>query len=464
MAEQRTSLERLQALDKDYSTFSSQLKALKNILDITSDLRNPRSYTSFPTDALPKRRAQGRASFALRWLLNKLQSLSEARLLPESWTTLRVIIAILSPHATNKLLLSSKFIDAVDKTLQDAFSSPETMDLAIKDEGIVAAPSGDVPASQLEKATSNRHERKRKRTEDINSADRAKRRRSPDGSAHHVTKAPSMTLLIDALGLCLEHVGDVTALDTFARSPLKTDTQTASKILGTWLSALRTNDLESESSQSNIDTLLDPILNIWESRASSLSQSDDSSLFCKHVLLPASRLLSLLYQASSHEHHQGQLKGNSAIVDIERLIARHVFLPARATFHESAALTSAISLETLLEPIKTLPSRTDTPVESVAHDFLHVLFSVAIRCSPRSSTRKMLSEQPWLEHVFAVLMGCVPTSRPTVHLQKLLSVAKRYEVKFNRETLRSLISDYGSKSASALSLPNLGHAYCMTTL
>lgn len=456
MTEERTSLEKLQAIDKDYSTFDSQLKALKNILGITSDLSNPWSYTSIPVDALPKRRAQGRASFALRWLLNKLQSISDARLLPESWTVLCVIVVTLSPHTSTKLLLSARFIDTVGKTLQDAFPSIGAAELQVVNAGNVDLPSRDGPGSQSEEGMGNRRERKRKRTGDTTSASRIKRRRSSDCSAQHVVDLPPAILLIDALSFCLKHVGDTSIQNTFTRSPLKTDAEAASKILGIWIIALGEHKIRpSPFAQEDASSLLDPVMRIWQCRASSASPSEEATLFSKDVLLPASRLLSSLYKASSYRHsQQRQIDHNAALVDIERLIARHIFLPARATFQESAASTSAVSLRTLLDPIKKLHSKIDAHEDSSRHDFLHVLFSIAIRCSPRSSTRKMLSEQPWLEHVFEVLMRTLPKSGPGRHLEKLLAIAKRYEVKFSREFLRSLVSDYGSKLASPLSFSN----------
>lgn len=72
MSDKRTSLQKLQALDKDFQDLPAQLKELCAILRAPELLRQ--DATTIKTKS---RTANGRLDWALRWLLSKLKASKE---------------------------------------------------------------------------------------------------------------------------------------------------------------------------------------------------------------------------------------------------------------------------------------------------------------------------------------------------------------------------------------------------
>ena len=69
----RTTLQRLQKLEEDFSTLESQLAGLCDILG------TPKLLTQDPAEHVSKTKtADGRLDWALRWTLNKLQGTETA--------------------------------------------------------------------------------------------------------------------------------------------------------------------------------------------------------------------------------------------------------------------------------------------------------------------------------------------------------------------------------------------------
>ncbi|QIW95799.1 hypothetical protein AMS68_001317 [Peltaster fructicola] len=119
----------------------------------------------------------------------------------------------------------------------------------------------------------------------------------------------------------------------------------------------------------NIDTALQ----VWELRRSTNDQD-----FSEHCLLPAARLYTQASRKRRHEH-------GSHAVQLERLIAKHVFLKSRAAFLKHSDTSITLQLRNLDQSV--FPN----------------LLNIAIRCGSINTQRQMLQEIAWNDVVFNTL-------------------------------------------------------------
>jgi hypothetical protein len=120
---------------------------------------------------------------------------------------------------------------------------------------------------------------------------------------------------------------------------------------------------------------------------------------------------------------------------MEKLFARHLLVPARASFStikDARKSKSAVEvqglLQTLLEPLRNEMTKPAPNVPEVVPlvRVLPLLLEEAIRLSPRATPRQKSTEVPWLEFVFAALSSCAgePVSLVLGDISKLESNSK----------------------------------------
>lgn len=484
MAGLRTSLEKLQALDNDYTTIDSKLDALQAVLDI-QDLPSPDpSRVELSVDSPSHSSRQGRSSFALRWLCNRLKTSSEARSHPKTWSLLTRITLDLPQSTVSKLLLPFKIADIVLETLIESF--PVTTEKIFnpiqpgdddEDDSSLRSPHNGVNG-YMDRSSEEMGHRKRKRREDKQSGLQTKKLRSTyseDISKASPMQQSSQSLLLYSLASFLYNAEkSLCQVSHSSALPLKTNPETASKILGMWMNALCLLEVHAYISQDD-DTfvsLLTPVLSIWQNRTRSQISQDEPMVLARNVLVPATLLLALIERESrkppQSNHTHGALSSARIVSLLEALLARHVFVPARVAFHDTvdANKSSSMNLGHLLDPSKHYPIHlTGTAQPGPMPEMIPTLFSIAIRCTPRSTTKRRLAEQPWLEKVFTSLVECLPLagdhegqSKQTVaitQLVNLLQIAKRHRVKLGQKTLKEMAISYSGTFPGLMQLSSV---------
>lgn len=163
-------------------------------------------------------------------------------------------------------------------------------------------------------------------------------------------------------------------------------------------------------------------------------------------------------------------RSNTSIV--ERLLAKHLFVPAKAAFHglnqpdrsgiAKASKNGQNTLAALLNPIQSTLQKalSSGDVESIVARSIVSLFELGIKLVSLSTPKKRLAESHWLELLFLSLAACLGFSvteadltasdkHPVSYLQTMLKIASQYKLFFKRKTLEVLLSRYSGLSASS---------------
>ena len=125
----------------------------------------------------------------------------------------------------------------------------------------------------------------------------------------------------------------------------------------------------------------------------------------------------MLLLSACHDRRRKHLAVDSTIAVLEQLLARHIVLPSRSSFltaTEHGVARPDVTGITLvlidaLDPSDDQYGRERTPKAGSQSDervlsTVPLLFEIAIRCVPRESPRKRITEGPWLEGLFLYLM------------------------------------------------------------
>lgn len=484
----RSSLEKLQALEKDYGTFDQQLDALASVVGLDSRKRDTLNGSTAATHGAPQY-PLGKASFALRWLLGKFQGDHVCRISPRAWQLLAQIIACLPPTTAAKFLKSSKFLRILESALEAAF--PDRLEHTTEQ----ASPksNGDQNHSRVRSPVREKHteevtglgKRKRKGTQDEEQGGKkAKRARATDSTSsgpssitkteitkpHGFSKHDDPAPLFLSMSFCLKKMVSPDSAQAAQQylPALKSSPASICRIMGSWLRALRVlfSVQRSAPAEERKSALFNPALRLWHLN----SHAVDTALFSSHVLLPAISLTALLAKPKPIHYKLDAEDVSVTTRDLERLIARHLLVPARRSFHDSRKsdpTTTDLDLTKLLEPISSQHrgslgsvAKSETSQTSDSQpDLTPCLFSIALRSAPRSSVQKRLSEQPWLQGVFLALTQCLnldsshrspsQSAQRLKELESMLKLAKKHDVTLTRPVLRDLTVDHGGLSTTS---------------
>lgn len=469
----RSSLEKLQSLDKDYDTFEEQLDALIAILRLHGQ----------EADRHHRQPRYGKASFALRWLLSKLQVDHASRTSAKAWRLLAQLVFLLPPTIAARFLKSSDPLRIFQEALEAAFppqlytgevGSAPTKEDDRQGQGNYSESGGD------DEAVISLRKRKRKAPKNEERGKGGKRSKitedTPNGSpAISETQSGERSSSLNhddraalflSMSSCLNKLVSPDSAQTAQPflPVLKTSPDSLGRVMGNWLRAYHFVVEVPQCAPVDLraSTLIDPALRLWHLS----SHEVDARSFAQYVLLPASLLMNLLGNPSRRSHTLAADDAYAMTRNLERLIARHVLLPARRAFHESPkieATAADINLSDLLEPIsgQYMELRSSSRIVETLQPSTHklglaaCLFSIAIRSAPRSSVQKRLSEQPWLEHSLLTLVDCLridangsitTLQRSLDELEDMLRVAQRHEVTFSRAVLRDIALRFGGLS------------------
>ncbi|KAL1638100.1 hypothetical protein SLS58_008937 [Diplodia intermedia] len=458
------SLRRLLALDKDFSTFDEKLDHATAIIGQPDGAR----HRDDAEDPLLFYKGSPRTEWVLRWLLSKLKADDPEGLSARSswfaWQLLRQVLLGLPPAISAKLLNSHGFLSILEKTLQENFVAPHR-DHRLQEEAAVKRRKDG-------KAT-------RKRKRDGTPVE------EPDGSDHEdqerlVLFEAVAGATIEIAAACFDEAASYEkSVAELLKSVLRTTTAQAAHLLRLWLESVHYLVLKAAfAGRVSVDSLLPHVLQIWNACVADLGSdaSGATERFSHECLVPAIVLLSDIAlevdtSVDPNAVETGRDIESRISRSLETLLARHVFIPARASFFAEAegrqvskpgqARPESLDISRLLQPLRAALAGSAegislAPLDSDRHKLFETvgsLLDIAIRCSQRSTPKKRLDEAPWLQYVFVALCECIGApvdSRPPAEvddgrraiLDQMLEILSRRKVALETEVLENLVRSY----------------------
>ncbi|KAG9735380.1 hypothetical protein KCU59_g10448, partial [Aureobasidium melanogenum] len=412
----KSSLQRLLSLDKSFDSFEQRVQEAARILDIPLD---PQSELESPASSSLSHTA--RLDFVLRWLLDKLSAPPETCQCLQSWILLRQILERMPSAALAKSLSVASPLNTCSNALAHIFPSASSS---------AASTSDDAKQST----------KKRKRQSAANDTT----------SDHHVL---IFTQIMASIRLLITRS---------TQSPSATDAASENRVHA----LLR---LDHADLIRFVRHTLHALLNLQTSHniptslvASSLALIQDLAIlqpnasvdpvdisFCTECLWPAALLLQSLHSDSTSDG-AAQQHAQHAIRSLDRLLATHLFVPARVAFYSSKAVVQkkrqqaeVPGLVQRLEPLRlhiTALLDEDTPdlvkqgQLSSAYGCVPLLLDLAVRCAPISNPKQRIVEAPWIHLVFKSLLDTIASS------------AKASDVSIVNQKLNEMFNVLSSKS------------------
>lgn len=310
-----------------------------------------------------------------------------------------------------------------------------------------------------------------------------KRSKTSDGD----TKAKSSTTVakdednnLGSLGLFVDEIlhltdSSVQGVDQIAaqhlKSVLRTSTSESAKILSAWLRCVLLlcqslgTDVNSELDMESIMRTHYSMTQIWHSRA--LEADDDSgssaTTFSKTCLVPVVALYAQIKTLDDSHFSLVDLE-----VSLEQFLARHFFIPGRASFSAVSATKRTKPTGTqnlLMDLLQPLQDMVVGLVKDDEHDSLRHLMSIlpslleqAINLCQGSSTKQKLADASWIECVVKSLSHCAGEPIPFEEtgsgkpdyalspLQKMLQIVQQNQINLSATFLESLLQGYSGLS------------------
>ncbi|KAF2743574.1 hypothetical protein M011DRAFT_451135 [Sporormia fimetaria CBS 119925] len=465
------SLSRLLAINKDLTTLDDQIDQAIRIIGL------PENWETIEDDRrrseIIQKLVRARAEWVLRWILDKLKKTEDAsvhaRANERAWKLLDWMIGVLPTARAATQLRDADFLSILERTLQENFTSDTTIAPAPTAKGTYGdSTSGPSEADQQD----NKASRKRKRSsqDTVSSGKRAAlssdRRNGLFCGVTGVVHAISAKAGINgtsAEGIQVEHMKMV----------LRTETAQAARLLKGWIIAVNVLlSVFNKSASYGVGPYLDfsPMLGIWELRVIETDDAFSSSAdqFSAECLIPLLTLFNrlLVDRSSPAMLKAGDSLLRTSIEDLEKLLGRHLFSPARYTFFGSANAEkkdaesshgTADQLRSSLEPLRAKilqASQIQDSSIAIPEDFMQLfdviprLLDLAIKLSPSRTPKTRTAERPWIQAVFVALAECAdcPLEAPRYPvplaaietLQKLLGVLRRHDVSIDSEVIADM--------------------------
>ncbi|KAL1297164.1 hypothetical protein AAFC00_004739 [Neodothiora populina] len=449
------SLQRLLSLDKTFDTLDQRIDEASRILGLGQNTRKP-LHTA-------------RHEFVLRWLLDKLAKQHSARQDAKAWSTVYTICGLLPLPVASKILSASSLLSTIARSLAQLFPQLSGSNVPPPTSNTKREESSNGKQGKRKRNASDKQEPLAGQTSQLQS--------EQDKHATFLSIADLLRLLISRA----EHKSGNLSVQNQIRSVLKVDNATSAKLLNHWLSALlqfaprpdqEISTLDARLLSHSLQTINELLL--LQSRPRSTPNHSDAAppfdaLFADNCLLPASLLLTRLRAASQSAPEQTSLIASASHV-LERLLAQHLFVPARAAFHfdagsnahtkQAAAHTNAhASLPARLESLRceitgllqrSAPSQTNISL-AACPQAIPDLLDTALRCTPVATPRQKIAESPWINALFGALYSVLPTSPRTSNpeesrvydqaLVEMLKVLLKRKLSLSSELLVNLVED-----------------------
>lgn len=413
-------MQRLLSLDKSFDSFEQRVQEAARILDIPLD---PQSKPESPAPSSPSHTA--RLDFVLRWLLDKLSAQPETYHCLPSWILLRRILERMPSAALAKSLSSvASPLNTCSNALAQIFSCTST------------APN---TADDAKRSTKKR---KRQSTAD-------------DTTSNHHALIFTQTMASIRL-LITRSTQSPSAIDAASESRvhalLRLDHTDLIRFVKHTLHAL----LNLQTSHNIPTSLVASSLNLIRDLALLQPNASVDSLdisFCTECLWPAALLLQSLHSnpdldGASQQHAQ------HAIRSLDRLLATHLFVPARVAFYSSKAVVQKkrqqVEVPGLVQRLKPLRSHITTLLDeetpglvkqgqlSSAYGCVPLLLDLAVRCAPIANPKQRIIEAPWIHLVFKSLLD---TITPSTKASDVPIVNQKLNEMFHVLSNKSLVLD-----------------------
>ncbi|KAB8346185.1 hypothetical protein FH972_023231 [Carpinus fangiana] len=409
-----SSLQKLKTLETDHNDFPTQLQQVAQILGQPRILDDKYVYSQTGLHIA------GKADWALRWITKKFgagdDAGHQARYSTKAWNFVGNLINILPVSSCSQILNTNGFLSCIERAMPR-------------------------PASGESYTTNS----------DRNHSSKRRKLDYQDTNASHQT----LRSISRCLTILKKRTTTAAAVENsleleYLRSTLRTDAATAASILrGFFIAQGRGCAME-----------IGPFLSIWDGR--SQSRLDDVTF--SETCLPHTGACF----ASVEDPDEQENKHNKMAIEI--LIAKHIILPAKATFHtQKAAGTEANesprTLRALLAPYSKSfrydPARDDNLSDGNHTGLAPALLDIGIRSTSLDSTRKKALERPWLEHLFTEVASSTGITVETaselggdetrlVMMTKLLQVAARHRLSLSTSLLGRIALNHQSWTVLAL--------------
>ncbi|KAL1885470.1 hypothetical protein Plec18167_000964 [Paecilomyces lecythidis] len=430
----RSSQEALLQLEKGTGSPVTQLEEAARIIGI--DLSLCMSHPEVNREVSVQENAAPKEEWVLRWLLKKLKAGKAYRVEPGSFLLFRQLIDRIPLKTLAAILSDYKFLPV----LGDVFSDLEN--------GILSTATGFAPDALHSGSESSHTISGSPGKEDGDKKGKKRKRASGYGDAldldepvpSHKSCLLAFVRTLDTLYCLVNLANKVQTADDIATAHLKhalrEQPEAVAKILGRSfkIGAVATE----EYSRANLNTelrhtfyVLPATLDLWDLRSSRLDDGESNSsneCFANHCFPQALRLQLAARSASVDCDERSQM-----LHGIERLIALHVVLPARAAFFSEGGsgidYTSGDPDWSPVQPVsnalrpylrekglqkgnsskgtverKTIEESEITKTSSwTTAELLPTFLDIAIRSVPRDTFRRQTHEVPWLETLFVAV-------------------------------------------------------------
>jgi nucleolar pre-ribosomal-associated protein 2 len=373
---------------------------------------------------------KARAEWVLRWALDKLKDETAtgktARGTVALWTLLDWMLAVLPVSRSAPHLRDAAFPSILERAMTENFdqiqpaSTPADVEMS------------DVSGSSETTNESTKPSKKRKRGAASTNGTSGQPLRPSELQRLFIT-VRTLVRSITGLGTTRSQ-GEDTVQAELMKIVLRTDSAQAASILKNWLIAVEKLLALAPSTPGDqrLTEILDLslVVEIWELRTSTASDESGASAdeFSAECLVPALTLLDTLKALRSVYPDPSVISSiDRATQAIEKVLARHLFAPARAAFladtdkitESNSKYREATLLASNLDPLRAKllqAAQIEDQGESVPAELAALsgassqLLSLAIRISPSKTPRSKLAEKPWIEAVFIALVECAGCS------------------------------------------------------
>ncbi|OQO09942.1 hypothetical protein B0A48_04297 [Cryoendolithus antarcticus] len=193
-----------------------------------------------------------------------------------------------------------------------------------------------------------------------------------------------------------------------------------------------------------------PAITIWELRRHSAS---DNASFAEHCLVPCALMLRRIQHNSNLSVSLPRKRAavsdlppvSNVNGDLERLLARHVFLPIRAKFNSVQSggdSATSTSIGTMLKSLK--DASDDQGLHREVAPAVLQLLRVALRCVPLQNSQQRARERAWIEAVVLSLLDCLIKDKVMANVHTVAEMLAIIGTKttLSVQILRNIIRQY----------------------
>lgn len=412
-------------LEKGSDPPNNQLHAAAQLVGVDLKLcaSHPETHRNAPVQPSPAPKVE----WALRWLLKKLKNGKNYRVEPTSFLFLRQLLDMISPKNLASTLKDYKFLSILCDTVADL----EADIFATVRSGKPILGSGSDSSQTLDSSSPEQNERgaggqgkKRKRAaveSGDDAADLDERPPNPASCLQAFTSALDCLYGVVMLAQQMVNIEDVA--NSRLKLVLRGDPAVIARLLGKSLQVAAVAITEYSKADKTTDLqhliyVFPAMLELWEVRSYRDDDKDSqksNGSFAQSCFAHALRLQLCLRAVKLDTDERTHL-----LVSIERIVALHVLLPARAAFLARGGSGIDYSQEepdwSSVQPVtdafrriireNPMPQVSQNGIKDIIYplwrpiELLPELFDNAVRAVARDSFRRQTQEAPWLETLF----------------------------------------------------------------